>query len=59
MNPQDPNVVRVELVAEALGELCHELVFVGGCAVSMLIDAPTAVASTIKITDSNVGAMKK
>lgn len=42
MNPQDPNVVRVELVAEALGELCDELIFVGGCAVSMLIDAPTA-----------------
>jgi predicted nucleotidyltransferase len=42
MNPQDPNVARVEVVAEALGELCDELVFVGGCAVSMLIDAPSA-----------------
>jgi hypothetical protein len=57
VNPQDPNVVRVELVAEALGELCDELVFVGGCAVSMLIDAPTApparvtydVRSSVKI----------
>jgi hypothetical protein len=42
MSPQDPNVVRVEVVAEALGDLCNELVFVGGCAASFLIDAPSA-----------------
>ena len=42
MNPQDPNVMRVEVVAEALGDLCDELVFVGGCAASLLIDAPSA-----------------
>ena len=38
----DPNVQRVELVAAALGDLCDELVLVGGCAASLLIDAPTA-----------------
>jgi predicted nucleotidyltransferase len=32
----------VEVVAEALGDLCEELVLVGGCAVSLLIDAPSA-----------------
>lgn len=42
MNPRDPNVIRVEVVAEALGDLCDELVLVGGCAASLLIDAPTA-----------------
>jgi len=42
VNPGDPNVARVEVVAEALGDLCEELVFVGGCAASLLIDAPSA-----------------
>ena len=38
----DPNVASVELVAAALGELCEEVVLVGGCAASLLIDAPSA-----------------
>lgn len=38
----DPNIQSVELVAHALGDLCDELVLVGGCAASLLIDAPTA-----------------
>lgn len=38
----DPNVQSVELVAAALGDLRDELVLVGGCAASLLIDAPTA-----------------
>ena len=42
MNAGDPNVQRVELVAAALDDLCAELVLVGGCAASLLIDAPTA-----------------
>lgn len=42
MNPADPNIGSVELVAAALGDLCDELVLVGECAVSLLIDAPTA-----------------
>jgi predicted nucleotidyltransferase len=36
VNPADPNLQRVELVARALGDLCDELVFVGGCAAGML-----------------------
>jgi len=42
VNPADPNIQRVELVANALGDLRAELVLVGGCAASLLIDAPTA-----------------
>jgi predicted nucleotidyltransferase len=38
----DPNVQSVELVAAALGNLCNELILVGGCAASLLIDAPSA-----------------
>jgi predicted nucleotidyltransferase len=40
--PGDPNVQRVELVANALGNLRDQLVLVGGCAVSLLIDSATA-----------------
>lgn len=47
MNPADPNVQRVELVAAALGELRDQLVLVGGCAVSLLIDMPTAPAPRV------------
>ncbi len=42
MNTNDPNVQRVEVVAAALGDLCSEVVLVGGCAASLLIDAPSA-----------------
>lgn len=42
MNLTDPNVQRVELVAAALGDLRDELVLIGGCAASLLIDAPTS-----------------
>lgn len=38
----DPNVASVELVAAALGGICDEVVLVGGCAASLLIDAPSA-----------------
>lgn len=37
MTLQDPNLGAVELVAFALGDLCEELVLVGGCAVGLLI----------------------
>ncbi|MFZ6681751.1 hypothetical protein [Undibacterium sp. Tian12W] len=37
MNAKDPNIASVELVAQALGELCEELVLVGGCATGLLI----------------------
>ena len=42
MNPVDPNVQRVEVVAKALGGLREELVLVGGCAVGLLIDSTAA-----------------
>lgn len=42
MNPNDPNLQQVELVASALGEMCEELVFVGGCAAGMLFTSVQA-----------------
>jgi hypothetical protein len=36
----DPNREMVELVARALGSLCQELVFVGGCATGLLLTDP-------------------
>lgn len=42
MNPADPNLQRVELVAAALGEMCDELVFVGGCAAGLLCTSAQA-----------------
>jgi predicted nucleotidyltransferase len=47
VNPNDPNVQRVELVTAALGELRDKLVLVGGCAASLLIDTPTAPAPRV------------
>jgi predicted nucleotidyltransferase len=45
VKPQHPNVPKVELVAQALGDLCEQLVFVGGCAVDLLLtDAGVAPA---------------
>lgn len=38
----DPNIASVERVAAALGDLCDQLVLVGGCAASLLIDSPVA-----------------
>lgn len=37
MNPGDPNVQQVQIVAKALGELRGQLIFVGGCATGLLI----------------------
>lgn len=42
MNTQDPNLAKVELIANALGALCDELVFVGGCAAGLLMTDPAA-----------------
>jgi len=42
LNPLDPNVQLVEVVARALGELCDDLVFVGGCAAGLLCTSPQA-----------------
>jgi predicted nucleotidyltransferase len=37
MNPRDPNVQQIQIVAKALGHLREKLVFVGGCAAGILI----------------------
>ncbi len=42
MNAHDPNVAKVELIAQALGELREQVVFVGGCAVGLLLTDPAA-----------------
>lgn len=42
MNLQDPNLARVELVAQVLGPLRDQLVLVGGCAVGLLLTDPSA-----------------
>jgi putative NIF3 family GTP cyclohydrolase 1 type 2 len=42
VNPRDPNIQMVETVAQALDELCEELVFVGGCAAGLLCTSPSA-----------------
>lgn len=41
MNINDPNVQQLQIVARALGSLREELVFVGGCAVGLLVTDAT------------------
>jgi predicted nucleotidyltransferase len=48
VNPRDPNIAKVELVAHALGDLCEELVFVGGCAAGLLIT--DTAAAPVRVT---------
>lgn len=45
----DPNRVILCMVARALGDLCEELVFVGGCATGLLVTSVRAQA--IRITE--------
>ncbi|MEQ1662430.1 MAG: hypothetical protein ABL877_07020 [Thiobacillus sp.] len=40
----DPNLPMLMLIANALGDLCNSLVFVGGCATGLLLTAPRAQA---------------
>ena len=47
MRPQYPNVAKVELVAQALGDLRERLVFVGGCAVDLLLTDTAAAPSRV------------
>jgi predicted nucleotidyltransferase len=42
MTRQDPNLAKIELIAAALGPLSDRLVFVGGCAVGLLVTDPAA-----------------
>ncbi len=41
MNPSDPNVQQLQLVAGAIKDLCQSLVFVGGCVTGILITDAT------------------
>lgn len=47
MNRRDPNFAKVEFIAHALGELRDDLVFVGGCAVGLLLTDPAAAAARV------------
>ena len=51
MNQNDPNIASLEIVAESLGDLCKELVLVGGCSVGLLISDPASppVRETIDV----------
>ncbi len=42
MNGNDPNIAALEMVAATLGDLCSELVLVGGCSVGLLISDPAS-----------------
>lgn len=44
MRPNDSNLPHLILIADALGELRDELVFVGGCAAGLLLTDPLAEA---------------
>ena len=48
MRPRDPNIAKVELIANALGTLREQVVFVGGCSVGLLIT--DAAASPVRVT---------
>ncbi len=47
MRPQYPNLPKVELIARALGGLREQLVFVGGCAVDLLLTDAAAAPSRV------------
>jgi predicted nucleotidyltransferase len=48
VTPADPNLAKVELIAAALGPLSEQLVFVGGCAVGLLIT--DQAAAPVRVT---------
>jgi hypothetical protein len=45
---QDPNLSKIELIAAALGPIRNQLVFVGGCAVGLLIT--DKAAAPVRVT---------
>lgn len=47
MKPKHPNVAKLELVAYALGDLRERLLFVGGCAVDLLLTDTAAAPSRV------------
>lgn len=48
MTRKDPNLAQVELIANAIGDLRERLVFVGGCAVGLLIT--DSAAAPVRVT---------
>ena len=47
MSTQQPNLAKIELIAHALGALREQLVFVGGCAVDLLLTDPAAAPTRV------------
>lgn len=47
MKSQYPNLAKIELIAQVLGPLREWLVFVGGCAVDLLLTDPAAAPSRV------------
>jgi hypothetical protein len=47
MIASDPNVAKVELIAQALGPLRERLVLVGGCATGLLFTDPAAAPARV------------
>lgn len=47
MSRQQPNLAKLERVAHALGPLREQLVFVGGCAVDLLLTDPAAAPARV------------
>jgi len=47
MRKQQPNLAKIELIAHALGPLREQLVFVGGCAVDLLLTDPAAAPARV------------
>lgn len=47
MIKQDPNLAMVESIAAALGPLRERLIFVGGCAVGLLLSDPAAAPARV------------
>lgn len=46
---EHPNLDKLELVAHALGDLRGQLVFVGGCAVELLLTDPAPARVTFDV----------
>lgn len=58
MDQNDPNVELLTLMAQALGELRDQFVFVGGCATALLVTDPAAPrARPTQDVDAVVGAV--
>ncbi len=47
MRRKHPNLAKIELIADALGALRDQLVFVGGCAVDLLLTDPAAAPARV------------